>query len=80
MIINYGETKELIGWIYQEESNKKLGLSYLIINTDSVIVAISALGISTDPDSSVRDPYGPHVIKRFYEGDTISFTVEEGDW
>ena len=81
MIINTQETKETrtpIAWVYQnsEPSSRK----FLVISDGVNIVALSTMGLGPKPNERMYNPYGEYVLKRFYQGDEVTFTIEEGEW
>lgn len=76
MIIEDTTTQSPVAWVYQEEDRPK----FLVINYLGIYAVISTFGVSLSPRELIKDPYHKNVIKRYYKGDKISFTVEEGDW
>lgn len=55
------------------------GINVLVVNDGDAYVAIGHLGVGVDLADWLKSPSPERIIKTYYKGDQISFTVEEDD-
>lgn len=63
-------------WMYKSGST-----DFLVMNSGEGFVVISSKGVSQSVPADFRDPHHPDVTHRYYEGDKISFTLNDAsEW